>query len=85
MADRRVGIEHFFLADVDPRDDRLLRVTPTGDGTVGLTIVQRTEDVPVKETELGSLIVDIEPLWNGLRAMLVSEGYRVASGGVSGV
>ena len=76
MAERAVRIEHVFLPDVDPRDDRLLRMTTCGDRSIGLTIVKRTENTPITETDIESVVVDAEPLFNALMAMLRSEGIK---------
>ena len=73
---RPVRIAHVFLPDVDPRDHRLLRITDCGERMVGLTVVERSEDVPVVEKEIASIVVDLEPLWNSLRAMILSEGEK---------
>jgi len=71
---RRIGLEHVLIADTDPRDDRLLRITPVGDGQIGLTIVTRSEETPVTEVEVAGVVLDGSSLWNALVAMVVSEG-----------
>lgn len=79
---RHVGIREFVVRDIndltEPPELPLLRVSLIGRDLVSLAIEQYDEDHKTATYErVTSIIVDLEPLCNGLRASIDSHGTKV--------
>jgi len=78
---RHTGIREFVLLQTDerhgPPSQPVLRVQLLPDNMVSLAIEKYDEDAKTATyTRIESVIVDGEPLWNGLLAMWASEGIK---------
>lgn len=78
---RHVGIYEFVLLDAgeehSPPRQPVLRVALVEDGTVSLAIEEYEEDAKTSTyRRVASVIVDLEPLYNGLNACVKSDGRK---------
>lgn len=79
---RSVGIKSFSLLDVDeayaPPAQPVLTVSLLYDGLVSLAIEHYDETHDFRSyNRIASIIVDLEPLVNGLNASMLSEGKKL--------
>ncbi len=79
---RHVGIESFSLLDVDeaygPPEQPVLTVSLLSGDLVSLVIEKYDETYDTRKYErIGSIIVDLEPLWDGLVACMLSSGRKL--------
>lgn len=78
---RHVGIAEFVVHDIDertgPPSKPVLRVSLIGRDLLSLAIEAYDEDAKVSTfTRKQSIVVDLEPFYNGLRACLASAGRK---------
>ena len=78
---RSVSLEEFVIYDagerMGPPDSPVLRVRNAGPHMVTVAIERYDEDNKTATfTRMAEVIVDLEPLWNGLAAMRTSEGLK---------